>query len=234
MLLEQIKNKFVAILTFISVLVSLNACGGAGIVTYNEPISPKPTYKSPLFDPGTRLGLFASINLEEIDMTVRGERDTTTVAVGPLFLTVIPWPPGIYRLIFDRDRTPDPPLPIEIRLAPKAGPVSFNAMKVALVFDKGQRLLPKASYWVAPLKTFKLLGSESHYCDSTETKQVQVIENDISITESSCLRLEYDAPAVPKESFTLFIEGLSGTAQPIVIPPIRFERGSHFDTYPIY
>ncbi|WHZ28330.1 MAG: hypothetical protein OJF51_003128 [Nitrospira sp.] len=47
------------------------------------------------------------------------------------------------------------------------------------------------------------------------------------------MRLEYDAPVVPKEPFTVFIEGISGTGQHIAVPPIRFERRSHFDLYSI-
>jgi len=224
--------KTVITLTLLSVLISLNACGGMGVVTYNAPTSPKPTYKSPLFDPGTPgLDEISSINLEEMDMTVRGDRDTSTVAIGPLFLTIIPWPPGIYRLIFDRPS--DPPLPLEIRMAPKAGPVIFNAMKVFLVFDNGQRLQPKTRFLITPLTTLKLPGSETRYCNSPEGIELQVMEKEISITGASCVRLEYDAPAVPKEPFTVFIEGLSGKAQRIAVPPIRFERRSRFDVYPM-
>ena len=224
--------KIVITLTLISILITLNACGGMGLVTYNAPTSPKPTYESPLVDPGTHGFVeIASINLEEIDMTVRGDRDTATVAVGPLFLTVIPWPPGIYRLIVDR--TSDPPLPLEIRMAPKAGPVSFNAMKVFLVFDNGERLQPKARVLITPLITLKLLGSETRYCNSPEGIELHVTEKEIPITGPSCVRLEYDAPAVPKEPFTVFIEGISGPAQRIAVPPIRFERRSRFDVYPI-
>ena len=231
-LVDHMNHKIVIALTLISILISLNACGGMGVVTYNAPTSPKPTNTSPLFDSGTHGFVeIASINLEEIDMTVRGERDTATVAVGPLFLTVIPWPPGIYRLIVDH--TSDPPLPLEIRLAPKAGPVIFNAMNVFLVFDNGQRLQPKTRIMITPLTTLKVLGSERRYCDSTEGAELQVMEKGVSITGPSCVRLEYDAPAVPKEPFTVFIEGISGTAHRIAVPPIRFERRSRFDVYPI-
>ena len=224
--------KTVITLTLISILISLNACGGMGVVTYNAPTSPKPTDKSPLFDPGTHGSVeIMSINLEEIDMTVRGDKYFATVAVGPFFLTVIPWPPGIYRLIVDQ--TSDPPLPLEIRIAPKAGPVSFDAMKVFLVFENGQRLQPKARVLVTPLTSYTLLGSEKRYCNSPEGIELDGLEKEISITGPSCVRLEYGAPAFPKEPFTVLIEGISGTAQRITVPPIRFERRSRFDVYPI-
>lgn len=219
--------------TLISILLSLNACGGTGVLTYNKPTSPKPASESPLFDHDIHPPMYASVNLEEIDIAVRGSYDTDTVVVGPLFLTVIPWPPGIYRLIFDGERTSDPPLPIEIRLAPKAGPIAFNAVKVFLVFDNGQRLQPKARFVIGPLKTLKPLGvgSGTRYCSSPEVMDLQVLDKDISITEPSCVRLEYDAPVFPKEPFTLFIEGISKIGQRIAVPPIRFERRSIVDLY---
>jgi hypothetical protein len=108
-------------------------------------------------------------------------------------------------------------------------------MKVFPVFDKGQRLQPKTRLLIGPLTTLKLLGvgNGTRYCNSPEVIDLQVVDKDISITEPSCARLEYDAPVVPKEPFTVFIEGISGTGQHIAVPPIRFERRSHFDLYSI-
>lgn len=108
-------------------------------------------------------------------------------------------------------------------------------MKVFLVFDNGQRLQPKTRFLIGPLTTLKLLGvgSGTRYCNLPEVTDLQVMDKDISITEPSCVRLEYDAPVVPKEPFTVFVEGISGTGQHIAVPPIRFERRSHFDLYSI-
>src|SRR5437867_10873183 len=124
-------DRVVVITGTVVMLSALYACAGIGRVVYDQPAAPESVDRSYLFNAGYRVP-HVHFELPGIALAVVGDRDATSALVGPL-LPFIPWPPGIVSLIFARDREPDPPLHIHLRIAPKVEEIAFNPAKAFLI-----------------------------------------------------------------------------------------------------
>ena len=212
-------------------LSALYACAGIGRVVYDQPAAPGSVDRSYLFNAGYRVP-HIHLELPGLALAVVGDRDATSALVGPLFLPFIPWPPGIVSLIFARDSEPDLPLRIHLRIAPKVEEIAFNPAKAFLITKDGRHLYPIRLRGPAPLSKSHVWGDRSRiYYNCGEKAFEKLVELEMSIKEQVCLTLEYELSAVPREPFTLFIEGLSHSGKVIAVPPISFHKVSHIDLY---
>jgi len=228
-LLVRMTEKVIGILGVMVMLSALYACVGFGRVVYDQPAAPESGSRSYLFNTGYRVP-HVHFELPGIALAVVGDRDATSALVGP-FLPFIPWPPGIVSLILARDREPDPPIRIHLRIAPKDEEIAFNAAKAFLITEDGRHLYPIRQRGPAPLLMNKVYLSSGIYYNCAEKALEKLVELEISIKEQVCLTLEYELSAVPSQPFTLFIEGLSHSRKAIAVPPIRFHKASHIDLY---
>ena len=222
-------DRVVVITGTVVMLSALYACAGFGRVVYDQPAAPGSVDSSYLFNTGYRVP-HVHFELPGIALAVVGDRDATSVLVGPL-LPFIPWPPGLVSLIFARDSEPDPPLRIHLRIAPKDEEIAFNAAKAFLITEDGRHLYPIRQRGPAPLLMKKVYLSSASYYDCAEKAFEKLVELEISIKEQVCVTLEYELSAVPSQPFTLFIEGLSHSRKVVTVPPIRFHKASQIDLY---
>src|SRR5437762_5920485 len=133
-------EKVIGILGVMVMLSALYACVGFGRVVYDQPAAPESGSRSYLFNTGYRVP-HVHFELPGIALAVVGDRDATSAFVGP-FLPFIPWPPGIVSLILGRGSEPNPPLRVQLRIAPKDEEIAFNSARVFLNTEDGRHLYP--------------------------------------------------------------------------------------------
>ena len=219
----------VGVLTVLTVVAIFGGCVGFGKVVLDNPTANGSLDQSYLFSPNHRV-THVHLALPEADLAIEGDRDSTSVLVGPL-LPFIPWPPGIATLLFKEEGEPDQPLRIHMRLAPKDRSLNINAQKMVLLLEDGRQLVPARVKGPSPLETKKVVGVEKLFYVCTGMDYERTMGFEETITGPVCLTLEYGISAVPNKSFTLLIKGLSASSQMIEVSPIRFDKHSHYDIY---
>jgi hypothetical protein len=212
----------VGALTVFTVVATFGGCAGFGKIVLDKPTANGSIDHSYLFSPNYRVP-HVHLALPEADLAIEGDRESTSVLIGPL-LPFIPRPPGIATLLFNGEKEPDLPLRIHMRLAPKDRSLNINAQRTVLLLEDGRRLVPARVKGPSSLETKKVVGGEKPIYVCTEIDYEKIMGFEKTITGPICLTLEYSVSAVPNKPFTLFIEGLSASSQMIEVPTIRFRQ----------
>ena len=148
-----------------------------------------------------------------LDVTVQAaNRQPKEIALG-VGLPVVPWPPGILRLV--RPSAAPPPLQIWLTVGPAAG-AEFDLTRVLLIAADGASTSPSSV--------------EGKLCDERKRADCNVTSDlpslavaRLSIERSVVLVLSFPVEASPERSFALRVDGLASGGVPIAPLDIRFE-----------
>jgi hypothetical protein len=168
---------------------------------------------------------FVTIHVPDgFNVTVHASnRQSKVIAVGVL-VPVVPWPPGILRLV--RPLPAPPPLQIWLTVGPPAGADWLRGGPPAgAEFDLTRVLV------IEPDGTSRPLSSvEGKLCDERKHADCNVTSNlpslavaRLSIERSVVLVLSFPVEASPERSFVLRVDGLASRGVPITPLDIRFE-----------
>jgi len=156
-----------------------------------------------------------------LDVTVQAaNRQPKEIAVG-VGLPVVPWPPGILRLV--RPSAAPPPLQIWLTVGPAAG-AEFDLTRVLLIAADGASTSPSSveGKLCDERDSARGPGKTGRDCNVTSNLPSLAVAR-LSIERSVVLVLSFPVEASPERSFALRVDGLASGGVPIAPLDIRFE-----------